>query len=384
VKIQYITNEDGFSGLKDKWNDLLVRSASNNVFLTWEWVHTWWEAYREAKSLLLVTAEEDGKLAGIAPLYTTQARYFGIRQLRHVEFMCSVGPCSEYLDFIIERGREKDVVYAILDSLFSNRVLQWDVLNFTSINENSENMVWYKKYAQEKHYSHEIYGKRESPYIMLPASIDEFYMKLSGNVRYRLKRYKKTLLNDCSVSFHLVTDPDELESSFNSFVSLHQKRWKDKGETGNFNDNRKEYLQFHRRIASLFLQNGWLYLVFLKINNKPAAAQYNFIYCNKMSYFQAGFDPEWLNYHVGSVLQSFVLEDIISKKISEFDFLRGTEEYKYRWTKTTRTSLNMALWRFGFACKEIAAEKTIRKICRHLMPSNYAKTIYNRIFTRDR
>ncbi len=384
MKIQYLTDQYGFEGLKERWNELLARSASNNIFLTWEWVHTWWEVYSESKTQLLITVEENGRLLGIAPLYVTRARYFGIRALNHVEFMCSVGPCSEYLDFIIEKGHERDVVYAIMDKIFSDEMLQWDVMNLMSINANSVNLIWFIKYAQEKLHYYETFGKRESAYIMLPETTEKYYKKLSGNERYRLRRYRKTLVNDYSVSFNLVTSEEELENSLNVFINLHQKRWKGKGGEGSFCDNRKEYIQFHRKVATLLLQNKWLYLAFLKVNNESVASQYNFIYGNKISYFQAGFDPDWAKYHVGSILQSFVIEDIISKKISEYDFLRGTEEYKYRWTKTTRASLDMSIWRSGFIRKEVTTEKIIRNTVGCLMPKTFAKNIYNWLFVRDK
>ncbi len=384
MDIKIVTDEAVFSGLKEKWNDLLKKSNSNTIFLTWEWVHSWWEVYSEMKSLLLIVAEEDGRLLGIAPLYATRARYFGIRPLSHVEFMCTVGPCSEYLDFIVMKGLEKEIIYAMMDKLFSIQGLSWDVLNLTSIKADSVNLIWIKKYGDEKGYRYEIYNTRESRYIPLPQTFDGFMAGLTRKQRYNSKLYKKILSEKYEMSLQLLKTKEDLESYFDIFVLLHQKRWEEKDGEGSFTRDRKEYIQFHQKIAGLFFQNGWLYLVFLKVRDKQVAAQYSFVYNNIMSCFQVGFDPEWAGYHVGTVLQLLVFEDSIARKISEYDFLRGTEEYKYRWTKITRSSVDIVLWKSRLVKNEIKAEKAIRKKIRYLLPEKFINIMYNRIFLRDR
>jgi CelD/BcsL family acetyltransferase involved in cellulose biosynthesis len=384
MEISIITDETVFKNLKDKWNFLLKESSSNTVFLTWEWVYTWWTIYKESKSLYLIAAEENGKLLGIAPLYVTKAGFFGIRNLKHIEFMCTLGPCSEYLDLIVVKDKEKEVLEAIFDKIFSDKSLQWDVLNLTAMKESSRNLQLLMQYAKERGFLYNIYEKRVSPYIPLLSTIDEYYSSLSRKNRYNAKSYKKTILEDYPVSFNVVTAAEELENCFDSFISLHQKRWEEKDAPGSFAENRKEYAQFHHKISKLFFDNGWLYLAFLKVKENYIAAQYSFIYGNIMSCFQAGFDPEWSKYHVGSVLQSFVLEDIIGKKLVEFDFLRGTEDYKYRWTKTTRKTVDLALWRSKLTYNEVLVEKILRKFVKYLLPKKIAGRIYHLFIIRDK
>ena len=37
-----VENPEGFRGLQEEWNELLESSTSNCLFLTWEWLYTWW------------------------------------------------------------------------------------------------------------------------------------------------------------------------------------------------------------------------------------------------------------------------------------------------------------------------------------------------------
>jgi hypothetical protein len=55
-----------------------------------------------------------------------------------------------------------------------------------------------------------------------------------------------------------------------------------------------------------------------------------------MYYYQAGFDPKYEEWSVGLVVMGKCIEDAISRELSEFDFLRGDEPYKKRWTKLHR------------------------------------------------
>ena len=56
-----------------EWNNLLSGSISDTPFLRYEYQTAWWEHRGGGEwpnaQLVLVTAREDGKLVGIAPLF---------------------------------------------------------------------------------------------------------------------------------------------------------------------------------------------------------------------------------------------------------------------------------------------------------------------------
>ncbi len=107
------------------------------------------------------------------------------------------------------------------------------------------------------------------------------------------------------------------------------------------------------------------------------AGHYSFIYQKKVYCHSVGFDPDWSSYNVGSVLQLYAIEDAIRRGVIEFDFLRGSEEYKYYWTKKEHVSVDIAI------CKNISLEarllfeKKIRKAVRKLLPDRFAEKIYS-------
>src|SRR2546427_4482076 len=47
----------GFEKLREEWNELLQASASNCLFLTWEWLYTWWKHLSEDRRLFIITVD---------------------------------------------------------------------------------------------------------------------------------------------------------------------------------------------------------------------------------------------------------------------------------------------------------------------------------------
>ena len=43
TRIETITDSAGFHAMREEWAELLESSTSDCVFLTWEWLHTWWK-----------------------------------------------------------------------------------------------------------------------------------------------------------------------------------------------------------------------------------------------------------------------------------------------------------------------------------------------------
>ena len=114
--VKLIRTAAEFFQLRDEWNALLESSSSNCVFLTHEWLSMWWKHLSEGRKLSILTARDGGKLIGILPLAICPPRY--ARMMPHVaEFIGSGVIGSDYLDAIIQRGRECDVLRAFVDEI---------------------------------------------------------------------------------------------------------------------------------------------------------------------------------------------------------------------------------------------------------------------------
>ncbi len=77
-------------------------------------------------------------------------------------------------------------------------------------------------------------------------------------------------------------------------------------------------------------ENGWLQLAFLEVDGQKAAGYLNFDYLNRIWVYNSGISQAFLDLSAGWVLLGYLLQWANQNKRSEFDFMRGDEDYKYR------------------------------------------------------
>ena len=77
----------------------------------------------------------------------------------------------------------------------------------------------------------------------------------------------------------------------------------------------------------------------------PVAAELTFLYGGTCYAYNGCHDPGWRGEHVGTILQWEVIRHAILAGCREYDFLRGTEEYKTHWGSEPRRHARIRLIR---------------------------------------
>ena len=341
LNIIEVTNNKDFFNLRDEWNELVLNSESNNIFLAWEWLFNWWTSFNKEKKLKILLLRENDELIGIAPLFLCKSKRKNTYQIR---FMGSTDVGSDYLDFISKKGSENEVINEIFKYLNLNKD-NWQIINLTDIPSKSESIGLMKKHYDSNYYTL-IQKYTTCPYLPLPESHEIFLSSLSSNMRYNIKRKRRKFEQELKGQFIVVREKNEIHELYEEMVRLNLNRMKIKKIDSPF--NKKSFYQFHKNIISYFVANDWLRLCFLKIKGYYIASLYIFKYGGRYYYYQSGFDPDWEKLSPGFLLFSYCIENAISEGIKEFDFLQGEEEYKYLWTNKTRTNLNVKVYRKFF------------------------------------
>ncbi len=166
------------------------------------------------------------------------------------------------------------------------------------------------------------------PVLTLPATWDEYVRGLGKNMREQIKRYPKRLEKQFAVETHLAQTPDEVRIALDDLFRLHGKRWRARGQSGVLATPRRQ--KFHREVCEEFLARDWLRLWSLKVDGRAACVLLAYVYQGRYSFFIGGFEPELMRWSVGTCLFAKVLSGAIAEGATEFDFLRGEEDYKYR------------------------------------------------------
>ena len=321
-------NPKEFDCLREEWNHLLSLSICDNVFLRWEWIHTWWDIFKNNsnRTLFILTARRNGRLLGVAPFFIDRVGPLGTRYLK----LCSEELSPDYLDIIAEKGHETEVVRALWNYTREGPP-PWDVIDFDNLRLDS-NLLTDPSLLRENRPWSEI--SHPCPYIKIQGTFEDYFRTRDGLVRFSLEKKYQKLMREMGVTYAEVKDEKDLAQGLENLFLLHAKRAKEKNITSDFLS--PDAKRFHHAIGRLFLRNQILDLQFLYDGKKPISALYNFNYRNKTYYYQAGSDPGWRKWSVGAVLHFLAIRRAFDKGFDEYDFLKGSESYKSLWSNAVR------------------------------------------------
>lgn len=335
--VKVIRERSELEAFAPHWNELLERSAQNNVFLTWEWVSDWLDVYLEDGGILTLIVFDKDEPVAIAPLHVQierPARGVSVRVLR---FVGSGEVCADHVDMILGGESAESAAKAIWDELFGPLRGEWDVFEYYDAPSDSPAREAFRELARRDRrcIKMELLDDSVCPYLTLPASWSEFLSQCSGTRRYTINYSMNKLAEQGHLEKHLCENPEELEGQMETFISLHQESWVERGKPGSFSSER--FKRFHLRVARDFLEKGILFLCSFSLDGAPIASFYGFQYGGKIYYYLLGARVNPVKrVKTGTAVLGQCIEEAIARGCREFDFLRGAEEYKYRWTSTER------------------------------------------------
>jgi CelD/BcsL family acetyltransferase involved in cellulose biosynthesis len=330
---------DALHALAPHWNALLQRSRSDSIFLTWEWISTWWEVFGHRFDLLVLTAEDaDGRLLGIAPTMVGRRRTASRLTFRALMIVGQRGDTlAEYLDFIVEPGHEREVTAAFSGFFRRELAAEWDFMAFERILTTSPNLPTLEATMHRPRFVAARDARLKSPHVTLAESWPALLASKSRNFRAQWNNSWNRLHAEGRVEFLFGGTDMPLETALAEVTRLHRERWREK--SASFKTD--EYLAFHERLCARLHANGWLLLLLLAVDGKNVAVRYDYVYAGKLWCMQGGWSPEWAAKRVGTLLTGKVIEWGIAHGLAEYDFLGGDSEYKRRWATGERVMTNL-------------------------------------------
>ena len=369
-----IGTDAALAGLKENWDALQTETASPNPFLTWGWMASWWRHFGEGKRLEILAVRDHGELIGIAPFYLETVRVMGV-PFRRLALLGDRGVGSDHLDLISRKGFEEDVASAVARFWREARP-EWDFVQLRGFAEASPSLSAFMKEIGGE-WKIEAEEEEVCPYLPLDPTWDDYLKRLSGSMRYTIRRKIRNLEKEYAVELVLLEEAGAGREAMERLIDLHRKRWNAQGGSAAFVSEAKA--PFHRETSAYFFEKGIAKLFLLKVNGGAVASLYGFAMGGKFFYYQAGFDPAWGDRSVGTVLMAKSIEAAIGRGWSEFDFLRGPETYKSHWTSSLRKIWRVSLYppRFrgalyrNLSCLRQRAKKAVK----NFLPDEWVKKI---------
>lgn len=327
--------------LRAEWNALLADSITHVPFLRHEYLQAWWEhrgggEWPDAE-LAVVTARQDGRLAGIAPLFYTPDH-----QGQPALLLLGSIEISDYLDLIVCPADLDAFAAGLLAFLQTAPLPAWQLLELYNLLDSSPTLAALQKAASAAGLTYTQASLQHSPYIPLPGDWDAYLATIDKKQRHEIRRKMRRLEEaEVPTRWYVTSNPAELSRDLDDFMALMEQ---DDGKAAFLTPTMRAAL---RDIATCSFEAGCLQLAFLEVNGKKAAGYLSFDYLNRLWIYNSGFDRSSMEYSPGSVLLSYLLQWATQNQRSEFDFMRGDEEYKYRFGAVDRLVMRATLSRAG-------------------------------------
>jgi CelD/BcsL family acetyltransferase involved in cellulose biosynthesis len=317
------TLHDDFNEIPSQaWNDLLKGSVTDSPFLRHEYQRIWWQhrgggEWQNAQ-LVLISARENEKLIGIAPLFI--AEYEGKRVL----LLNGSIEISDYLDVIVHADDHARFIAGLLDFLASHLTDNWSGLDWYNLPDSSPTLAVLKEESAKRKWTHHEEMYRPTPRIPLSGSFDDYLARIDKKQRHEIRRKARRAEESGRGVRWYISDMKDPEAEIDAFIKLMEG---DENKAKFLTEPMRAQMKDTIRAAH---EGGWLWLAFLEADGQRAAACLNFDYNNRIWGYNAGVNRAFMELSPGWVLLGHVLQWCCENNRAEFDFMRGDEEYKYR------------------------------------------------------
>ena len=313
--VKRVERFEDFIRLEEDWNTYLFSSDQNSVFLTHQWLSTWWRHLSEDSELhVLIFRDQEERISGMAPLRIKEGELLFIASHE----------VTDYCDFVTQKAGREDFFRAFLESLKKD-YSELTRCEFINIKETSSTLLHIPKLASDYGFTCSQVESEVAPVLDLPSSYDAYISGLERKNRHELRRKMRKIKSLGGLEIRKSTESKELIAAVDSFIDLHKasslekkKFWKRDGMD-----------DFFREIVYRFALQGWAELNCLLLKDSLVAALLNFTYQQEVLFYNIAYKPDFAVYSPGFYLfNSSIREAIMAKKIRA-DFLRGREKYKY-------------------------------------------------------
>lgn len=320
MKLELVTSSEQFEALRHEWNSLLSFNATNEIFLTWQWQHTWWQAYHPGDLWIIVGRDESGTLIGIAPWFIEQPARV-VRTIGCVEV-------TDYLDVLVVPAQRETFLAAVADCAAEHADLYTRIV-MCNVPQTAPTLDVMPRLLAERGFAVRVEQQEVCPVITLPSDFEAYLMALDKKNRHELRRKVRRAESGelDKVDWYMVGPQHDLDAELDKFLKLMAASHPNKAQFLEDPQN----VAFFKTIVPIVARCGWLQLSFLTVNGALAASYLNFDYNGRILVYNSGLIPEtYAHLSPGIVLLVYNIQYAIEHGRRAFDFLRGNEEYKYR------------------------------------------------------
>lgn len=335
MNLTHYESFESMASIAEKWNSLLETSVTNSPFLRFEFLKTWWEhkgggEWPDDSRLFVITAQDGEQLVGIAPLFLTQKAdgEYTIYNLGAIEI-------CDLLDIIVFEDRHAVFCAKAAEYLLAtiSPIGEIRLVNLPSTTATAE---LFKGVLTKAGFLTELSVYQPSPTIHLQGDFETYLAGIDKKQRHEIRRkIRRAEESGRGVRWYSIETQSQLEVGMQQFYQL---MLNDTDKAIFLTDKMKAQMS---AIMQLVFDTGTLKMAFLEADGQPAAAYLMFDYDNKLWVYNSGYDRVYNELSAGWVLLGYLIEWSCQNGRREFDFMRGNEDYKFKFGAVDRPVMQL-------------------------------------------
>ena len=295
----------------EQWDNLLEACVEHTFFQSKQWVKPWAHQH-QLKALCVFTDINDLVLFWPFKGNETTCNFGGIAM-------------SDYNLPIVKTGHEEAIRFAIGEMLKIFDRLQFDEVPIRSTLYKT--ISSYPKLLER--------GRKECPSIQLEES--DHVAKLFKKKSTKRKRKKLAEVGELRVSHS--DEPSEVAQGMEHLSVLHKARWKETPTPSVFENTAT--LDIFKAISSA---GSNLVYSELRVSDEIAAAHLGIAYDSTFIWYMPSYSDKFGHCSPGEILLTEVISHSIERGSKIFDFSRGNESYKYRYSNLVDSNFSLLIY----------------------------------------
>lgn len=303
----------------ENFEDIFSYWRKSSYSLRWDcffvlppWLKVWWNIFGSTSEIYLCAVRRAQDVIGLAPLRLKS---------QSAAFIGSTNVC-DYQDFIVAPGKGDEFFNVLLDNLSQQGITRLDLKPLRP-----ESMVLTKliEVAKAKGCDVVCHPMDVTLELDLPASWEEYLLMLKGKQRHEVRRKLRRLEETGEIRYRVIEDVSDVRQEMETFFELFKSSREDKEIFMT-----DEMTSFFRSMTEAMAAEKMVKFYVLDLNEKAVAAALCVDYKSRTYLYNNGFDVNFSSLSVGLLCKVFSIQDSIRKGQQKYDFLKGSETYKYR------------------------------------------------------
>lgn len=316
MHIDVITERSAAEALRPEWDALVGEAPDGSVFLSPEWLLSWWDAYGDGLGMHLVAASEGGRLRALFPLAFRGRRLQGWSN----EFTDRSGP--------LVAGDSREAVEAVARHL-ADIGRRWRSLDLRPLSEQAAPTGWTADAMGAVGIGRRVTPWMRSPIVDLPEDPAGLDGLVSRSFAATLRR-KGRKAEAAGLTAEMHADAAAAADAF----AVSEASWAHREGTGIASTAANR--AFYTALAGAAASRGWLRIALLREpGGRPVAFEWNLLRGDAAVNLKLGYREDASGSSPGQVLRPRVMEALVAEGARTFDLLGSDEPYKMHWAART-------------------------------------------------